>query len=108
MIGVSKRTMDSCFDYSQWSEAELARAESTAEEFLSINREKIATIFKRQQVALYHLLQLLERDDLSLQDRLDCFARISEMGECLRECANGFFELGAQPLVARVLQLPAE
>jgi len=107
-MGVSKRTMDSCFDYSQWSEAELARAESTAEEFLTDNREKISTIFQRQQAALYHLLEILDRPDLSLQDRLDCFARISEMADCLRDCANGFFELGAQPLVARVLQLPGE
>ena len=107
-MDVSKRTMDSCFDYSQWSEGELARAESTAEEFLAHNREQISAIFQRQESALHHLLGILERQDLSLQDRLDCFARISEMADCLRDCANGFFELGAQPLVARVLQMPAE
>ncbi|MDE3197461.1 MAG: hypothetical protein KGN84_14015 [Acidobacteriota bacterium] len=100
--------MDSCFDYSKWSEAELARAESTAEEFLSRNREQIVKIFQRQQVALQQLLRILERPDLSLQERLDCLARISEMADCLKECANGFFELGAQPLVARVVQYPQD
>lgn len=100
--------MDSCFDYSRWSEAELARAESTAEEFLTRNREQISTIFERQHAALGHLLEILARPDLSLEDRLDCFARVSEMAECLRDCANGFFELAAQPLVARVIQYPQE
>ena len=98
--------MDACFDYSQWSEGELVRAETTAEEFLIRNREKISTIFSRQQHALGHLLQVLDTPDLTFEERLDCFARISEMADCLRECANGFFELGAQPMVARVIQFP--
>jgi hypothetical protein len=95
--------MDATFDYSNWSDAELARAESTAEQFLAQNNRQISLVFQRQKAMLDRLVEVLRKPDLTLEERLDCFARIAEIAEGLRECANGFFELGAQPLVARVI-----
>ena len=95
--------MDAAFDYSNWSDAELARAESTAEQFLAQNNREISRVFQRQKAMLDKLVETLRKPDLTLEERLDCFARIAETAEGLRECANGFFELGAQPLVARVI-----
>jgi hypothetical protein len=95
--------MDATFDYSNWSDAELARAESTAEQFLAQNNRQISLVFQRQKAMLDRLVEMLRQPDLTLEERLDCFARIAEIAEGLRECANGFFDLGAQPLVARVI-----
>ncbi|HKD04973.1 MAG TPA: hypothetical protein VKB79_03630 [Bryobacteraceae bacterium] len=95
--------MDASFDYSNWTDAELARAELTAEQFLAQNNRQIAVVFQRQRAVLDRLVELLRNPNLTLEERLDCFARIAETAEGLRECANGFFELGAQPLVARVI-----
>ena len=96
--------MNASFDYSRWSDAELARAKLTAEQFLTQNQNEISNVLSRQRGILDILLALLQRRDLSLEERLDCFARIAETAESMRECANGFFELGAQPLVARTVE----
>ena len=96
--------MNASFDYSRWSDAELARANTTAEQFLTQNQNEISSVLSRQHGILDVLLALLRRHDLSLEERLDCFARIAETAESLRECANGFFELAAQPLVARTVE----
>jgi broad specificity phosphatase PhoE len=96
--------MNASFDYSRWSDAELARAKLTAEQFLTQNQNEISSVLSRQRRILDILLALLQRRDLSLEERLDCFARIAETAESMRECANGFFELGAQPLVARTVE----
>jgi hypothetical protein len=95
--------MDATFDYSNWSDAELARAESTAERFLAQHQREISRVFQRQRLMLDRLVEMLKNPDLTLEERLDCFARIAEAAEALRQCANGFFELGAQPLVARMI-----
>ena len=108
IIRVPKRTlryrMNASFDYSRWSDSELARANHTAEQFLTENQSEISHVLSRQRGILDVLLALLQRRDLSLEERLDCFARIAETAESMRECANGFFELGAQPLVARAVE----
>jgi hypothetical protein len=96
--------MNASFDYSRWSDAELARANVTAEQFLTQNRNEISSVLSRQRGILDILLALLQSPNLSLEERLDCFARIAETAESMRECANGFFELGAQPLVARTVE----
>ena len=95
--------MDAAFNYSNWSDAELARAELTAEQFFAQNNREISRVFRRQKALLDRLFEVLRRTDLTLEERLDCFARIAETAEGMRECANGFFELGAQPLVARMV-----
>jgi hypothetical protein len=46
---------------------------------------------------------VLKVADLTLEQRLDCFARIAEVSQGLQDSANGFFELGSQPVVARTL-----
>jgi hypothetical protein len=97
--------MKASFDYSRWSDAELARANTTADQFLTQNQTEISRVLSRQRGVLDVLLALLQRRDLSLEERLDCFARIADVAECMRECANGFFELGAQPLVARTVEI---
>jgi len=96
--------MNAPFDYSRWSDAELARAKLTAEQFLIRNQNEISNVLSRQREILDVLLALLQRRNLSLDERLDCFARIAETAESMRECANGFFELGAQPVVARTVK----
>jgi hypothetical protein len=97
--------MNASFDYSRWSDAELARANITAEQFLTQYQNEISNVLSRQRGILDVLLALLQRRDLSLEERLDCFARIAETADSMRECANGFFELGAQPLVARAVEI---
>jgi hypothetical protein len=97
--------MNASFDYSRWSDAELARANVTAEQFLTQYQNEISNVLSRQRGILDVLLALLQRRDLSLEERLDCFARIAETAESMRECASGFFELGAQPLVARAVEI---
>jgi hypothetical protein len=96
--------MNATFDYSRWSDAELARAETTVNRFLTQNQKEISILFVRQRKLLDCLVAMLQHPELSLEERLDCFARIAETAEGMRECAVGFFELGAQPLVARAVE----
>lgn len=95
--------MQFSFDYSQWTAAELARAEATACEFLSQNSSKISQVLGRQCDVLDGLVAVLKNPNLTIEQRLDCLARIADASEGLQNAANGFFELGSQPLVARVL-----
>ena len=95
--------MEASFDFSQWSGAELERAESTATQFLSEKQDDISHVLGRQCVVLGRLVEILRTPGLKLEEKLDCFARIAEVSQGIHECANGFFELGSQPLVARVL-----
>lgn len=90
-------------DYSTWSGAELAQAESAAQQFLSEHHTAIWESFARQGTVLARLFAMLKAADLTLEQRLDCFARIAEVSQGLQDSANGFFELGSQPVVARTL-----
>jgi hypothetical protein len=38
-----------------------------------------------------------------LDDRLDCFARIAEIAQLLKDDAEGFFDLASQPIVAQIV-----
>jgi hypothetical protein len=93
----------SSFDFSKWTGSELARAEATAEQFLSEHQLSISQVFARQCVILQRMVALLGVDNLTLEERLDCFARIGEVADGMQRSANGFFNLGSQPLVARML-----
>jgi hypothetical protein len=95
--------MNSSFDYSQWTGAELRRAETTASQFLAEKQQDISRAFSSQCAALETLVAMLRNADLTLEEKRDCFARIAEVSEGIQDCAKGFFELGSQPLVARVL-----
>lgn len=95
--------MDASFDYSRWTGPELRRAELTATQFLNEKQQDISRAFSSQCEALETLVAMLRKPNLSLEDRLDCFARIAEVSAGIQDCAQGFFDLGSQPLVARVL-----
>lgn len=95
--------MDSSFDFSHWTDSELARAEVTAGQFLNDNQVTISVVFARQCAILQRLIAMLGHGNLSLDEQLDCFARIGELADGLQRSANGFFNLGSQPLVARML-----
>ena len=38
---------------------------------------------------------MLQKPGLTLEEKLDCFARIAEVSEGIQDCARGFFELGS-------------
>jgi hypothetical protein len=94
---------DHSSDYSTWSGAELVLAENAADQFLSGNHLAIWQSFVQQGQVLAGLCAILKRPDLTMEQRLVCFARIAEVSQGVQVCAQGFFELGSQPVVARVL-----
>ncbi|MEP6714084.1 MAG: hypothetical protein ABJC09_00840 [Terriglobia bacterium] len=94
---------DDSGDYSGWSGTELVRAGDTAAGFLRENHLAIWQSFARQGAVLGRLVDVLKRADLTLEERLDCFARIAEVSKGIDDTANGFFDLGSQPMVALVL-----
>jgi len=96
-------SMDASFDFSRWTGLELQRAETTATQFLAEKQQDISRAFTSQCAVLDMLVGMLRKDDMTLEEKLDCFARIAEVSEGIQDCARGFFELGSQPLVARVL-----
>jgi hypothetical protein len=50
------------------------------------------------------LIQRVAHPKTSFDDRLEYFARISEIATLIQEDADGFFELASQPVVARILK----
>jgi hypothetical protein len=90
-------------DYSTWSGDELARAGNAADEFLRGNHVAIWRTFEQQSAVLARLCAILKQADLTLEQRLVCFARIAEVSEGIQAAAHGFFELGSEPMVARML-----
>ncbi len=90
-------------EYAKWSEPQLKRAESMAERFLLENGGPIWENFRAKVDALDDLLTGLRRPRLTLDQRLDCFARIAEISRALEQDAQGFFNLASEPVVARLL-----
>jgi hypothetical protein len=95
--------MDSKDNYARWSKDELRKAEATASHFLEDNAGQISETLRAKAKFLEGLIQTLGNKNTTLDQRLDCFARISEISQLLKEDADGFFELASQPLVARIL-----
>ena len=91
-------------DYSTWSEEELRRAESEADRFLNENEGQIRENLEAKLALLERLVRSLNGQLVSLDDRLDCFARIAEAAGALEEDAKGFFSLASEPVVARLLR----
>src|SRR5215813_1968606 len=89
--------------YGKWTSEELRGAESTASQFLDENREQIAETLRAKTKFLETLIQRLAHPKTSFEDRLDYFARISEIARLIEEDADGFFRLASQPMVARIL-----
>ena len=90
-------------DYSKWSEQALRRAEWEAERFLTENEEQIRENLEAKVGLLDGLVKRLGGGEMSLDQRLDCFARIAEAAGSLHEDAKGFFSLASEPVVARLL-----
>jgi len=96
-------TSDEKHDYSRWSNEELNKAEVTATRFLEQNRVQIADTLRAKLQFIDTLIHRLNSRKTTLDQRLDCFARIAEISQLLKEDADGFFQLASQPLVARIL-----
>ena len=90
-------------DYSEWSEEELRRAEWEADRFLNENEAQIRENLEAKLALLDGLVKRLGGQQMSLDERLDCFARIAEVSGALEEDAKGFFSLASEPVVARLL-----
>ena len=90
-------------DYAKWSDEELRRAESVARQFLEDNGPQIHDSFQAKVEQLQQLAGALHYQHMDLDQRLECFARISEISRSLSEDAEAFFKLASEPLVARML-----
>lgn len=89
--------------YSRWTQGELQKAEVTATRFLEDNSNQIAETLRAKVRFIEALIDRLGSKKTTLDQRLDCFARISEISDLLKEDADGFFSLASQPVVARIL-----
>ncbi|HWQ56418.1 MAG TPA: hypothetical protein VN442_22215 [Bryobacteraceae bacterium] len=89
--------------FGRWSTEELQKAETTATRFLEDNGAQIAETLDAKVRFLEILIERLSSKKTTLDQRLDCFARIAEISDLLKEDADGFFELASRPMVARIL-----
>lgn len=89
--------------YGKWSKEELRSAEATASRFLEENSQQIAETMRAKARYLELLIQRLSQPKTGFEDRLEYFARVSEVARLIESDANGFFELASQPMVARIL-----
>ena len=89
--------------YGKWSKDELRRAETTASQFLEENSAQIADTMRAKARFLETLIQQISSKKTTFNDRLEYFARISEIAKLIQDDADGFFELASQPMVARIL-----
>jgi hypothetical protein len=89
--------------YGKWNREQLRNAESTASQFLEQNATQIADTMRAKARFIETLLARVAQQQTPFEDRLDYFARISEIARLIQEDADGFFELASQPVVARLL-----
>ncbi len=90
-------------NFADWTKDELQKAETTATRFLEDNGAQIAETLQAKIRFVEILVERLKTKKTPLDERLDCFARISEIADLLKEDVDGFFALASQPLVARIL-----
>ena len=90
--------------YGKWTKEELLGAESTARQFLQDNSGQIADTMRAKAKYLETLIQRVAHPKTSFDDRLEYFARISEIAALIQQDADGFFELASQPVVARIIK----
>jgi len=90
--------------YGKWTAAELRTAETTARQFLEDNSSQIADTMRAKAKYLETLIQRVANPKTSFDDRLEYFARISEIAELIQQDADSFFALASQPVVARLLK----
>jgi hypothetical protein len=87
----------------KWTPKEMASAEATARTFLEENSGQIADTMRAKAKYLETLIQRVSLPKTSFEDRLEYFARISEIAALIQHDADGFFALASQPVVARIL-----
>src|SRR5689334_2446024 len=90
--------------FGKWTREELLGAESTAREFLQDNSGAIADTMRAKAKYLETLIQRVAHPKTTFDDRLEYFARISEIAALIQQDADGFFQLASQPVVARILK----
>jgi hypothetical protein len=90
--------------YGKWTREELRSAETTARQFLEDHSSQIADTMRAKAKYLETLIQRVGMPKTTFDDRLEYFARISEIAALIQDDANGFFELASQPVVARILK----
>lgn len=90
--------------FGKWTREELFGAETTAREFLEDNSAAIAETMRAKAKLLETLIQRVAHSKTSFDDRLEYFARISEIASLIRQDADGFFQIASQPVVARILK----
>ena len=90
--------------YGKWTREELRHAEATARQFLEDHSSQIADTMRAKAKYLETLIQRIALPKTSFDDRLEYFARISEIAALIQQDADGFFELASQPVVARILK----
>lgn len=90
--------------YGKWTREELRTAEATAREFLHDNSSQIADTMRAKTKYLETLIHRVALPKTSFEDRLEYFARISEIAELIQNDADGFFALASQPVIARILK----
>ena len=90
-------------NYGKWSKEDLRKAEATARQFLQDNGAQISDTLRSKVKYLDLLVNRLSNRKSSLDEKLDCFARIGEIAQLLKDDAEGFFELASQPVVAQIL-----
>lgn len=89
--------------YGKWSKEELRNAEATACQFLEENSTQIGETMRAKLRFLEVLIQRISQSKTGFEDRLEYFARVSEVASLIQADADGFFELASQPVVARIL-----
>jgi hypothetical protein len=87
----------------KWTREELLSAEATARTFLQENSAQIGDTMRAKAKYLETLIHRVSQPKTSFEDRLEYFARISEIAALIQEDADGFFALASQPVVARIL-----
>ena len=68
-------------NYSRWSREELQKAETTARRFLEDNAAPIADTMRAKMRFMELLIHRLSLPGTSLDQRLDCLARLGEIAE---------------------------
>jgi hypothetical protein len=87
----------------KWTREEMLHAEATARTFLKENSGQIADTMRAKAKFLETLIQRVSQPQTTFEDRLEYFARISEIAALIQNDADGFFALASQPVVARIL-----
>jgi hypothetical protein len=89
--------------YCKWTRDQLRQAEATASQFLDENSLEIANTMRAKAKFLETLFQRIANKATTFDERLEYFARVSEISRMIQEDADGFFELASQPAVARII-----